>query len=160
MKYDPMMRSKPRATQKGAATIEMALVFSLFFAILWGTISYALPFFLMQVMNHATNEAVRAAVRADPHQGLAAYSAKLQALASARLTDEYDWLPASMRNALVPSVSITTVSGVQMLVVKLTYASYSTHPIIPVLNLPGIGPVPNIPGDLKAESRFRLEASF
>ncbi len=160
MKYDPVMRSKPRMSQKGAVAVEMALVFSLFITLLWGMISYALPFFLMQVMNHATSEAVRAAVRADPRQGTTAYTTKLQALATARLTQETTWLPAGMRNALVSSVSVTSITGIQMLVVKLTYVSYNTHPIVPILRLPGIGSVPNIPGDLKAESRFRLEASF
>lgn len=149
-----------RQKQKGAATLETALVFSLFFALLWGILSYTLPFFMMQVMNHATSEATRAAVRADPAQGTAAYSAKLIALATARLNEEYDWLPASMRTALVPSVSIINIAGQAMLVVNLTYPDYNTNPIVPVLDLPGIGPVPNITGSLQAESRFRLEPSF
>lgn len=146
--------------QKGAATLETALVFSLFFALLWGILSYTLPFFMMQVMNHATSEATRAAVRADPGQGSAAYSAKLIALATARLNEEYDWLPASMRTALVPSVGVSNIAGQAMLVVNLTYPDYSTNPIIPVLDLPGLGPIPNITGNLQAESRFRLEPSF
>lgn len=154
------MAIQARKNQRGAAAVETALVFSLFFSLLWGGLSYALPFFMLQVMNNATSEAVRAAVAADPGKGQSAYSAKLTELATSKLATGYDWLPTSMKAGLVSSITISSVAGQSMLIVKLTYPNYGTNPIIPVLNLPGVGPVPNISGNLKAESRFRLERSF
>jgi len=151
---------RAKNSQRGAAAVETSLVFSLFFSLLWGGLSYSLPFFMLQVMNNATSEAVRAAVAADPNQGQVAYTAKLTALATSKLATGYSWLPASMQTGLVSSITVGSIAGQSMLIVKLTYPNYGANPIIPVLNLPGIGPVPNISGNLKAESRFRLERSF
>lgn len=150
-------RSHTRRTQHGAALIEMALVFPLFFTVVWATFGYGLPFFMLQTMNYATSEAVRDAVRADPQQGSSGYRSKLIALATTRLNDELSILPSSMESRLVRSVSVITIAGVPTLQVLVTYPDYEQDPIIPILTLPGIGPVPNLSGDLRAESRFRLE---
>ena len=45
--------------EKGAAAIEFALVFVVFFAVFYGVVSYSLPLLLMQSFNHSTAEAVR-----------------------------------------------------------------------------------------------------
>ncbi len=44
--------------QKGAAAIEFALVFVMFFAVLYGLISYSLPMLMVQSFNAATAEGV------------------------------------------------------------------------------------------------------
>lgn len=144
--------------QHGAALIEMALVFPLFFAVVWATLGYALPFFMLQTMNHATEEAVRVALRADPLQGSTAYQAKLITLANEALDDRLSVLPSSMEEPLVRTVAIQTVASVPTLVVRVTYPNYNQDPVIPILTLPGVGPVPNLRGDLVAESRYRLES--
>jgi len=144
--------------QTGAVLIETAMVFPLFFAVVWATLGYALPFFMLQTMNHATEEAVRTAVRADPLQGSSAYRAKLISLADAALTEKLSSLPASMENPLVHSVTVQTIAGAPTLVVRVSYPDYDQNPIIPILTLPGVGPVPNLSGDLMAESRYRLES--
>lgn len=140
--------------QRGATAIEFAIVFSLLFGIFWATISYALPFFLNQVMNHAVAEGARFAVRADPDEP--SYETVLQQLANERILDELSVLPPKFRTHLVTSVEIQDVGFQRYLIVTLTYPSYGSQPIVPVLNLPGLGPVPNLPGDLRASSRLRL----
>lgn len=152
------MADKNRWTQKGIALIETVLVFPLFFAVVWATVGYSLPFFMLQTMNHATEEAVRTALRADPLQGNAAYRAKLVTLANERLTEKLAALPGSMEALLVRSVTVQTIASLPTLVVRVTYPNYDQNPIIPILVLPGIGPVPNLTGDLVAESRYRLES--
>jgi Flp pilus assembly protein TadG len=142
--------------QKGATAIEFAIVFSLFFGIVWATISYAMPLFLNQVMNHAVAEGARFALRADPDQDPAVYEAQLLSLATQRINQELTVLPASFRTNLQTTVSIQQTGINRHLVVNLTYPNYNTQPIIPVLTLPGLGPIPNLPGDLRASSRFRL----
>lgn len=136
--------------QRGAVAIEFALVFSLLFGLFWAMVSYAFPLFLLQVMNRATAEAVRVAIKADP--STAAYATTVQSLASTELTRQLSWLPTSFRSPLTTSISITS----NILTVKLTYANYKTHPIVPVLTIPGIGQVPNIPADLTAQSSIQL----
>jgi len=136
--------------QRGAVAIEFALVFSLLFGLFWAMISYAFPLFLLQVMNRATAEAVRVAIKADP--STAGYSTTVQSLASTELTRQLSWLPSSFRTPLTTSISISS----NILTVKLTYVSYKTHPIVPVLTIPGIGQVPNIPADLTAQSSMQL----
>lgn len=158
--YNSLRRDKtPMShTQKGVALIELALVFPLFFGVIWATFGYGLPFFMLQTMHYATEEAVRSAVRADPLQSSTGYQAKLVSLAETRLNDTLTILPASMSTPLQRSVSVQTIASVPTLVVRVTYPSYDQNPIIPILMLPGIGRVPNLSGDLVAESRYRLES--
>lgn len=54
-----------RQGQQGATAIEFSIVFALLFATFWAIISYALPFFMYQTMNHAVAEAARQIVRFD-----------------------------------------------------------------------------------------------
>lgn len=141
--------------QRGATAIEFSIVFALLFAVFWAIISYAMPFFLLQVMNRASAEAVRYAVRADTSLEEAAYETKVKALAGAELERQLRWLPPRFRTPFEPYTQRASIVG-DYLVVRLNYASYNTNPIVPVLRLPGLGPIPNIPGDLVAESRLRL----
>lgn len=140
--------------QRGATAIEFAIVFSLLFGIFWATISYALPFFLNQVMNHAVAEGARFAVRADPDEP--SYEAVLLELANQEILNELSVLPPKFRTNLITTVEVQDVGTQRYLIVTLTYPNYSSQPIIPVLNLPGLGPIPNLPGDLRASSRLRL----
>lgn len=137
--------------QRGAAAIEFALVFSLLFGLFWAMVSYALPLFLLQVMNRATSEAARIAIKADP--SVAGYSTTVTSLANTELTRQLSWLPTNFSSPLTRSV---TVDASNILTVRLTYTSYKTHPIIPVITLPWIGQIPNIPSDLVAQSSLQL----
>lgn len=139
-----------RHDQYGATVIEFAIVFPLLFGVFWAIVSYALPFFTLQVMNHATAEAARVALRADPLQ-LGCQETAIQ-LAQNKLVEQLTVLPSGLDGKLVSSV---TPNG-NTLLIQTLYSNYANNPIIPILNLPGLGPIPNISGDLRAEARVNL----
>lgn len=146
-------------SELGAALIETVLVFPLFFAICWATLGYALPFFMLQTMHYASEEAIREAVRADPLQGSIAYHSKLISLATNKSQEVLDILPDRMKSLITNQVAIEVHAGIPTLVVRLIYPEYAQNPIIPIIILPGVGPIPNLSGDLVTESRYRLESS-
>lgn len=143
--------------QKGATAIEFSFVFALLFSTFWAVISYALPFFLYQVMNHATAETARYALRVDPEQSNAA----IVTLVQTHLGQELDVLPTRFKRAdtLIQSVSIQTIDSFRTLVVTLSYPGCSTNNqaacITPALNLIGFS-IPNLSG-FSSTSRLRLE---
>lgn len=137
--------------ERGVVAIEFALVFTLLFGMFWAMISYAFPLFLLQVMNRATAEAVRVAVRADP--GSNGYTSTVNSLASSELTRQLSWLPGGFSSPLTRTV---TVDGTGVLTVRLAYLNYASRPIVPVLSLPGIGQIPRLPTDLVAQSAMQL----
>ena len=154
------MKKILRKDQSGVAAIEFSIVFALLFGMFWAIISYSLPFFLLQVMNYATAEASRYAIRADP----ADLEANMIALATEKLNSSLDVLPSAFRAKLEsPNINVVndtvTIPGktIRELVVRLTYSNYNSHPIIPTLTLPGLGKIPNISGDLVAESRLQIQ---
>ncbi|WP_085727462.1 TadE/TadG family type IV pilus assembly protein [Pseudomonas sp. R37(2017)] len=56
------MKASLPLKQKGAAAIEFALVFMIFFGVSYAIISYSLPLLLMQSFNQSTAEAERRSV--------------------------------------------------------------------------------------------------
>ena len=145
--------------QKGAAAVEFAMVFTLFFGMLWAILAYAIPFFLLQVMSHASHEATRFALRADPDQGVATYHATLISLAQQRVTQETAWLPNALRAPLQTTTQVVDLATQPRLLVRITYPNYSSNPVIPALTLPLLGTIPRLSNDLEAESRTLLEPS-
>ncbi len=149
--------------QRGATAIEFSIVFALLFGTFWAILSYAMPFFLLQVMNRASAESARFAIRAESGFAVeqAAYEAKVVELAGEELARQLEWLPPSFRNPFEPYaqnavIATDLTTGGRYLIVRLAYVNYGSNPIIPVLRFPGVGSIPNIPGSLIAESRMRL----
>jgi len=156
--------SHRRQHQRGATAIEFSLVFSLLFGMFWAILSYALPFFLLMVMNQAASDAARASLAADvTTQSRTAYEATAEALAETKLTSRLSILPANFLNKLSTVANSVTIitdpadSAKRDLRVRVVYIAYQSNPLIPVLTLPGLGPIPNIPGDLVAEASVRLD---
>jgi hypothetical protein len=149
------MTTKQR--QRGASAIEFSFVFGLLFTTFWAVLSYAFPFFLYQVMNQATAETARYALRIDPTQS----NATIITLAQTRLTQELSVLPPRLRRSdtVVPSVTVQTIDTFRTLVVTLTYPGCSSSNkvacIVPPLNLIGFS-LPNLSA-FSTTSRLRLE---
>ncbi|ARU90780.1 TadE/TadG family type IV pilus assembly protein [Pseudomonas sp. M30-35] len=140
----------PRAfgrRQKGAAAIEFALVFVLFFAIFYGTVSYSLPLLMMQSFNNAAAEAVRQAV------GLVPGQADYQQEASDVIDQQLSWMPNSTRDLVAVVITAPGADGVMS--VRISYP-YNAHPLVPFLVIPGIGRVPSLPDDLVATASIKL----
>ena len=140
--------------QKGAAAIEFALVFVIFFAVLYGVLSYSLPLLLMQSFNHTTAEAVRRSVAVDPtsFKDDAAYGVKLKQVADEVVAEKLAWMPKDLRNSII-SPYAEYKGGV--LTVTLSLPSAKLSAIMPELKLPGIT-VPNLPTNLEAASSIKF----
>ncbi|WP_022956182.1 TadE/TadG family type IV pilus assembly protein [Perlucidibaca piscinae] len=151
-------------SQLGTATIELALVFSLLFSMVWAIISYTLPLILLQNMHQAVAAATRVAalvpVNTADHQG------QVRSVVAAELRNQLDWLPARWTQPLdlaaSQNISFSTAAGCPaqrpscQLTIELRYPGYASQPIVPGITLPGIGQIPRLPADLTAHTQTLL----
>lgn len=142
-----------RKSQTGAVAIEFALVFIIFFAVFYGLVSYSLPLVMMQSFNQATAEAVRRSVAVDPNTPN--YSTVVVNTANATLTQQLSWIPPVF-NLVVGVDTSTQYSGTGLLTVQVSYPVSKLNQVMPVLLLPGIGPVPSLPSHLTATSSLQF----
>lgn len=133
--------------ERGAAAIEFALIFVLFFSIMYGIVSYGIIFAVKHSLTHAVNEGARAAVK-DVSGGLNGRKILAQNTAAVAVA----WLGA---HAPVPEVTSVNCAntGFECVTVTLAY-DYAAHPIIPPL--PGMGVV--LPDRLAAQATVQLDA--
>ncbi|MEG8248444.1 TadE family protein [Pseudomonas paracarnis] len=147
-----MKSSLPRK-QKGAAAIEFALVFVIFFAVFYGMLSYSLPLLLMQSFHQAAAEGVRRSVSLDPITAGAGYSALVVQRAKDATQAQLNWIPGSLK--FLPGYITATYTN-NLLTVKITYPSANIKAVLPALVLPGVGTVPNLPPNLTATSSLQF----
>ena len=141
--------------QKGAAAIEFALVFGIFFAVFYGLITYSLPLLLMQSFNQAAAEAVRQAMAVDPVTSGSAYPSLLTQRAKDAAAAQLSWIPTSFQ--FQPSVINATYNiSTTTLTVAISYPSANLNAVFPVLVVPGVGTVPNLPTNLTASSSLQF----
>ncbi|MVV49214.1 pilus assembly protein [Pseudomonas sp. PB120] len=146
-----MKTNLPRK-QKGAAAIEFALVFVIFFAVFYGVVAYSLPLLLVQSFNQSTAEAVRRSVALDTNTP--GYATEILTVATTELTRQLAWIPNALKFNVATDASATYVGGV--LKVSINYPTSKLKAVIPFLVLPGIGPVPNLPASLTASSSLQF----
>lgn len=137
--------------QKGAAAIEFALVFMIFFAVLYGVLSYSLPLLLLQSFNNATAEAVRRSVAVDPTLAAAEYKGKVEEEANKVLADKLTWVPP----ALSVLISKTAEYKAGVLTVTVSLSATDLNKILPVLKLGSIT-VPSLPDKLVSKSEIQF----
>ena len=142
-----------RKSQTGAVAIEFALVFIIFFAVFYGLVSYSLPLVMMQSFNQATAEAVRRIVAVDPNTPN--YSTVVLNTANATLTQQLSWIPPVF-NLVVGVDTSSQYSATGLLTVRVDYPVSKLNQVMPVLVLPGIGPVPSLPSHLTATSSLQF----
>lgn len=147
------MKASLGRRQKGAAAIEFALVFVIFFAVFYGLLSYSLPMLMLQSFHQATSEAVRRCVALDPQS--ASYNADVQALAKQVLSDQLAWMPSHLKFQAASDATVTLSAG-KLLTVKIDYDRSKLTAVLPVISLPVIGQVPNLPARLQAEASLQL----
>ncbi|OPA95293.1 pilus assembly protein TadE [Pseudomonas fluorescens] len=137
--------------QKGAAAIEFALVFVIFFGVFYGLLSYSLPLLLMQSFHHAAAEGVRRSVSVDP--AASNYDAVVIQRAKEAAQAQLNWIPGSLK--FLPQYINVTYTN-KLLTVTVTYPSSSLKAVLPALVLPVIGTVPNLPTNLVATSSLQF----
>ncbi|MGH8550460.1 MAG: TadE/TadG family type IV pilus assembly protein [Methylococcales bacterium] len=149
--------------QRGAAAIEAALMFIIFFSIFYGLVSYALPMTMIQAFQHAAAAGARAAVAVEPTK-FANTSAYLESgvkpAVRAVVGNLLAWLPSAAKSAVLgnsnQNVQIDFDPGSDLLTVTVVFRSYTSNPLMPILTLPGIGAVPRLPPDLRGTASLQL----
>lgn len=132
--------------ERGAAAVEFALVFVLFFVIMYGIVSYGIVFALKHSLTQAANEGARAAVR-----DVGGLGSRIE-LARTTAANAVAWLGGQ---APAPVVTAPPCVGTAFVCVKvaLTY-DYAAHPIVPPL--PGLGIA--LPASIAAQATVQLDA--
>lgn len=161
-------------SQRGAAGIEFVFLFTIFFGVFYAILSYAFVTLMYQGLIQAAAEGARAAIRLDAASFTndAAYQQASTTLARTGALNALSWMPQSIRTQIAnengvttsftkTNTSISTGSGTQVvpmttLTVRVTYANYAARPLIPLLSLPGLGTIPDVPNDLVGASTVRV----
>ena len=157
--------------QRGAAGIEFAFLFTIFFGVFYAVISYAFVTLLQQGLAQASAEGARAAVRLDPTQYNATQALSFQTdttkVAQDATRKALSWMPsavqAKLNNAVevsyttskIPLANGTTLNATDI-TVKVTYADYPADPMLPLITLPGLGTIPTVPQNLIGSSTVRI----
>lgn len=143
------------AKQKGAAAIEFALVFVVFFAVLYGVISYSLPLLVMQGFHQSTAEAVRRSVAVDPTLAPALYKQTVEQRAKDVMVEQLSWLPASLKPPTLKTTAVYDATA-GVLTVTVSLPATAIKAIMPMLILPGNITVPNLPTTLTSQSSLHF----
>ena len=149
--------------QKGAAAIEAALLFVIFFSLFYAIVSYSMPLMMMQAFNHAAASGARAGVAVEP-SAFADTNSYIQTGVIPRVRavvgDTLSWLPASASNAVLgndnSNVGVVFDPATGMLNVTVRFPDYRDNPMVPTLTLPGLGDIPRLPQDLTGTASVTL----
>lgn len=147
----PATRASGPRRQRGAAAIEFAAVFVIFFAIFYGVVSYSLPLLMVQSFNAAASEAVRRSVALSP--GVANYSTLVSAQAETVLLKQLEWMPSALGFS---SSDYSVAFNGTTLTVSINYPKSKLTRVLPFLTLPVIGEVPRLPTNLSAQASIQL----
>lgn len=160
------------AKQSGVVAIEFAMLFLIFFTVVYVCVSYALVMLLQQGLTQAAAEGARAGIgRVDRLQFTTdeTYQAAADTLAQSAAASALSWLPEAARNRIIAegigtnwsskTLQVKTGIGEQTipittpsLTVTVTYPDYAQAPLLPLLQLPGGISLPKVPTDLVGEA--------
>ncbi len=129
----------------GAAAVEFALVFLIFFTLFYGIVAYGLAFTIKQTLTMAAEEGARAAVQNAPN--VATRLARANETASGLLS----WLPAAGVTVNTAAVACVVNPASSCVTVTVSY-KYAGYPIVTVLPLLGIA----IPATLSANATVQF----
>jgi Flp pilus assembly protein TadG len=132
--------------QRGAAAIEFALVFVLFFMVLYGAIAYGVVFAIKHSLTQGAAEGARAALK-----DVGGLPERI-ALAQTTATNAVSWLGTGAPAPIVTSGPCEATSYT-CIKVAFTY-DYATSPIVPPI--PSLGIV--LPDTLVSQATVQLDA--
>nr|WP_133649467.1 TadE family protein [Paraburkholderia flava] len=120
-------------TQRGATAVEFALVFPLFFTVLYAIVTYSLIFVAQQNLTLASEEGARAALN---YQKATTVAAAVGLRAAAACTTATNMITGLIGNSTcTPTPTACSFDAtMQCITVTLTY-NYATHPLVPTLPL-------------------------
>ncbi len=167
-----LTRHGPRS-QRGTSGVEFALLFPIFFGVFYAILSYAFITLLYQGLTQAAADGARAAIQVNPtaFATQASYETAVKTLASNAAQQALSWLPQTVRDKIAAggvtyafanaTTTVATSTGnavvvTQSITVKVTYPSYNNNPILPLLDLPLVGKIPDVPNALVGSSTLRV----
>ncbi len=139
----------PFRHQRGLAAIEFALVFSVFFALLYGFATFGAVFYTQQAVSRAAGDGARAAVLLPPVAGFdqaAVRNVVLRSLAASLIVPAANnatqatrqaWLndPSNVTVAVSPGcLNVGGVAGCVSVSVRYTYARNRLLPSLPLID--------------------------
>lgn len=149
-------RTVMRQPQRGGVVVEFAPLFILFFAIFYATFSYGLAMLIQQSLTYAATEGARAAVKVEPaaYTSVTSYQTAARNVVRSQAEKDLAWMSDEIRSKITSGITVTwNASGTME--VRVRYAGYGQSPLLPVLTLPGIGAIPNLPDDLVGTATLR-----
>lgn len=126
-------RNASRRMQRGATAVEFAMVFPLFFMVLYAIVTYSLIFVAQQNLTLASEEGARAALN---YQRAASVPAALSLRAAAACTTASNIISGLIRTATCAQTSTPCSfdATMQCIAVTLTY-NYAGNPLVPTIPL-------------------------
>ena len=151
----------PPHRQCGTAAIEFAIVFSVFFALFWGVVSYGFIFAAQQTLTLAAENGARAALHYQNQANKDAAIAARKAAAKQAAENSLAWLeelnlpkPFSAAGAVkAEAAECSYNSALICFAVSVTYP-YEQRPLIPPLPVLGL----IAPKELKGEATMQFDA--
>jgi Flp pilus assembly protein TadG len=132
----PGQRRLRRASERGTAAIEFALVFPVLFAVLYGIVTYSVIFVAQQSLTLAAEEGARAALNYQSAANAAAALAARGQNACAAASNAAGWLQANASCA-AHAQACSYDASMDCIEVTLSY-NYASHPLLPTLPLVGL----------------------
>ncbi len=160
--YSPSRSCKMSSLRiRGAVTIEFALLFTIFFTLFYVIVSYSFFFLLQTSFNHAASEGARAAISVNPQSYATTSSFINQGVAPLvreTVGNTLAWMPDRVRNVVLGANNDNVVVAYagNVLTVRVVYSNYATNPLLPLLVIPGIGPIFSPTQDIQGTASIRL----
>lgn len=138
-------RSAPPRKEGGAVAVEFALVFVLFFMVMYGIVAYGIVFAIRHSLEYAANEGARAAV-----QDVGGLAERIS-LADTTARNAVAWLG---ERAPAPVVTTPACPDARFTCVRVALSfNYEANPIVPPL--PGLGIA--LPATISAQATVQLD---
>jgi Flp pilus assembly protein TadG len=149
-----------QARTRGAAAIEFAFIFPLFFAIFYATVSYSIMLLVQMGISNAAADGARTAIQlVDPLQlNQTGFNAAAKQRVTQAVQASLSWLSDAQVAAIVSNINVTTTpdpgngvgsaSGVRVNV-QVQWKDYSSNPLIPSIGIP-------LPQDLTGSASMLL----
>lgn len=169
MKQMPRQRTviKPLSSslriQRGAAAIEAALLFVIFFTLFYAIVSYSMPLLMLQAFQHAAASGARSAVAVESTE-FGSTDDYIQNGVAPRVRNVVgellNWLPPAAHVAVLgegnQNVQVVFDPASGLLTVTVSFMDYPDNPLVPILVFPGIGAVPRLPQHLTGRASVQL----
>jgi Flp pilus assembly protein TadG len=135
----------------GTSAIEFAIIFPLFFLVLYGIVTYSLIFAAQQTLTLSAEEGARAALRYQRTATTVTQSLDLRTAATCTTASGLkNWL-GSVSACAAARAPCTYDTTLQCVAVSLTY-DYASHPLVPTLPLLSLA----LPSQLVARAVVQL----